>query len=60
MIKLLKNSDRGVCEWSITEEAELEKLDKEGMSPTSTAILVEDTGMRVFMLNGDKTKWIEL
>lgn len=60
MIELLSNSSKGVCEWSITSMDELEKINKDSMSPTSTVTLVEDSGMRIFILNGDRTKWVEL
>lgn len=60
MITLLSNSNTGVCEYSISKIEELESISKTGVAPTSTAMLIEDDGLRVFLLNGDRTKWIEL
>ena len=34
MITLLSNSPLGVCEWSVSEEVEIEKIDKRGQDLT--------------------------
>lgn len=60
MITLLSNSPLGVCEWSVSEEVEIEKIDKRGQVPNSTITFIDGENLRVFILNGDKTKWIEL
>lgn len=60
MITLLSNSPLGVCEWSVSEEVEIEKIDKRGQTPNSTITFIDGENLRVFILNGDKTKWIEL
>ena len=60
MITLLSNSPLGVCEWSVSEEVEIEKIDKRGQAPNSTITFIDGEILRVFILNGDKTKWIEL
>jgi len=60
MITLLSNSNMGVCEWSISEESEIEKIDKRGQAPNSTITFVDGNNLRVFILNGDKTEWVEL
>lgn len=60
MITLLSNSPKGVCEWSISEEAEIEKINKQGQAPNSTITFLDGETLRVFILNGNRTKWIEL
>ena len=60
MITLLSNSPLGVCEWSVSEEVEIAKIDKRGQAPNSTITFIDGDNLRVFILNGDKTKWIEL
>lgn len=61
MITEIGESKNGVFKYSISSEEELQAIDLTKVAPTSTAILVdEEKGMRMFMLNGNKTKWIEI
>lgn len=60
MIKLLKINYNGVCEYVVSTEEELNSLDKMNIMPTSTVKLIDDNGLRIFILNADKTKWVEL
>lgn len=60
MITLLSNSSTGVCEWSISKESEIEEIKKREQSPNSTITFVDGNNLRVFILNGDKTEWVEL
>lgn len=41
MITLLSNSPLGVCEWSVSEEVEIEKIDKRGQVPNSTITFID-------------------
>lgn len=60
MITEIGESKNGIFKYSISSEEELKEIDLTKIAPTSTAILVDDNGMRMFMLNGDKTKWVEI
>lgn len=59
MIIIVNNNRFGVTEYSISELADLEKIDKDLISPTSTVSLINSQGLRVFILSNDK-EWIEL
>lgn len=50
MITLLSNSPLGVCEWSVSEEVEIEKIDKRGQAPNSTITFIDGENLRVFIL----------
>ena len=65
--KILSTSNRGVVEFAITSIEDLETLPKKGIATTSTAILINSDGLRVFMFydaDGDKGtsdgKWVEI
>lgn len=60
MVTLLSNTGLGVCEYSITNIEELNKIDKKYILPTSKVILCNSTGVRTFMLSGDKSEWVEI
>lgn len=60
MIKLLKRNYNGVCEYVVSSEEELNSLNKMSMASTSTVQLIDDNEFRMFILNAERTKWVEL
>lgn len=48
MITLLSNSPLGVCEWSVSEEVEIEKIDKRGQAPNSTITFIDGEKFKSF------------
>lgn len=61
MVKILSNNQLGVVEYSITDLSELDViLSTNKPSPTSTATLCNDNGLRIFMVKSDGSGWVEL
>ena len=64
MLKILKCSTTGVTEYCMTKEEDIEKLPKRNLAIGSTAQLINNDGLRVFMFTQESGnidgEWIEL
>lgn len=54
---LLSRNSLGYSEYSIESEEDLKTINIANVAPTSSATLVNDQGMHVYMLRSDKSKW---
>ena len=60
MITLLSTTCDNIRDYSVSTEEELNSLNKDDMAPTSIVKLINNTEFRLFILNADKTNWVEL
>ena len=64
MIKMLKCSPTGVVEYCITKENDVDNLPKRNLTIGSTAQLINNDGLRVFMFTQESKdvdgQWVEL
>lgn len=57
MITKLRRNVDGVTEFAISDISELESIDVNDIAPTSSVILINETGRWVFTLTAD-SKWL--
>lgn len=59
MAKIIENSRMGVCKFIIESIEDLNTIDKTYIEASSEAYLINNNGMRIFILKSDKSGWAE-
>lgn len=64
MIKIIETTSTGVVSYACTEESDINRLPKKGIGIGSSARLINESGLRIFMFTQLDTntegKWVEV